>query len=195
MQSLLPARSQYLVKRKGLDLSACGLVDARAAKRQRMALAAPVTQHPGEADQAPDDAPPACPVTLAMMDEFDAFSRSFQCAVHAHSEDGELDLGALPTDSGRWDNMCMHTLSYATISCEQESSNTTVGCIKLNVSETRRERSGLIRGIMLRCRRPQPGQPSGVVLLPGDAPFQALRNQGCPEPPAAICAKLQQESF
>jgi hypothetical protein len=83
---LCPACAQYLVKRKGLDFSACGLVDARGAKRQRSALPAP-----NEPDQAP---PPACPVSLAMMDEYDAFARSFQCSVHAHSDAGELDLGA-----------------------------------------------------------------------------------------------------
>lgn len=74
---------QYLVKRKGLDFAACGLVDAKAAKRQRLPAAA-------DADNAEAA---ACPVTLAMMDEWDAFNRSFRCAVHAHSDGGDLDLG------------------------------------------------------------------------------------------------------
>ncbi len=49
----------------------------------------------------PDDADKtesaACHVTVAMMDEWDAFNRSFRCAVHAHSDSGELDLGDAPS--------------------------------------------------------------------------------------------------
>ena len=86
---------QYLVKRKGLDFSACGLVDAKAAKRQRLAPP-PAASAAGAADQlAPDQAAEsACPVSVAMMDDFDAFNRSFVCTIHAHSDSGELDLGA-----------------------------------------------------------------------------------------------------
>lgn len=81
---------QYLVKRKGLDFSACGLVDARAAKRQRLPPSPPAAEQ-----VAPDQAAKsACPVSVAMMDEYEAFNRSFLCAVHAHSDSGELDLGA-----------------------------------------------------------------------------------------------------
>lgn len=78
---------QYLVKRKGLDFSACGMVDAKAAKRQR--LMAPTDDNQTESA--------ACPVTVPMMDEWDAFNRSFRCAVHAHSDSGELDLGKSTT--------------------------------------------------------------------------------------------------
>ncbi|EIE20576.1 hypothetical protein COCSUDRAFT_57721 [Coccomyxa subellipsoidea C-169] len=79
--------AKYLVKRKGLDFSACGLVDARAAKRQRMLV-------PDDGDKTESS---ACHVTVAMMDEWDAFNRSFRCAVHAHSDSGELDLGDAPS--------------------------------------------------------------------------------------------------
>lgn len=71
------------MKRKGLDFSGCGLVDAREAKRQRLL----VSNVDGNTDST------ACPVTIDMMDEWDAFSRSFRCAVHAHSDSGELDMG------------------------------------------------------------------------------------------------------
>ncbi len=74
---------QYLVKRTGLDFSGCGLVDAREAKRQRLLA---LTED-GKTETA------ACPVTIDMMDEWDAFNRSFRCAVHAHSDSGELDMG------------------------------------------------------------------------------------------------------
>lgn len=71
---------QYVVKRKGLDFSACGLVDAKACKRQRLA-------GPSKDEAAP------CPVSIQLLDEWDAFTRGFRCAVHAHSDAGELDLG------------------------------------------------------------------------------------------------------
>ncbi len=71
---------QYLVKRKGLDFTECGMVDARVAKRQRL-------QQPG-ADEAPQS-----PVSIAMVDEWERFQKSFRCAVHAHNDGGELDLG------------------------------------------------------------------------------------------------------
>ena len=71
---------QYLVKRKGLDFTDCGMVDARVAKRQRL-------QQPG-----PDGAPQS-PVSIAMVDEWERFQKSFRCAVHAHNDGGELDLG------------------------------------------------------------------------------------------------------
>ncbi|KAK9917825.1 hypothetical protein WJX75_008635 [Coccomyxa subellipsoidea] len=81
--------AKYLVKRKGLDFSACGLVDAKAAKRQR--LMAPTDDNQTESA--------ACPVTVPMMDEWDAFNRSFRCAVHAHSDSGELNLDDLNQES------------------------------------------------------------------------------------------------
>lgn len=68
------------MKRKGLDFTDCGMVDARVAKRQRL-------QQPG-----PDDASQS-PVSIAMVDEWEGFQKSFRCAVHAHNDEGELDLG------------------------------------------------------------------------------------------------------
>ena len=71
---------QYLVKRKGLDFTDCGMVDARVAKRQRL-------QQPGQ-DEASQS-----PVSIALVDEWEKFQKSFRCAVHAHNDGGELDLG------------------------------------------------------------------------------------------------------
>ncbi|BDA50575.1 probable high mobility group protein B2 at N-terminal half [Coccomyxa sp. Obi] len=81
--------AKYLVKRVGLDFSGCGLVDAREAKRQRLLI----STEDGKTETA------ACPVTIDMMDEWDAFNRSFRCAVHAHSDSGELDMDDLNQDS------------------------------------------------------------------------------------------------
>ena len=71
---------QYLVKRKGLDFTDCGMVDARVAKRQRL-------------QQSGQDEAPQSPISIAMVDEWERFQKSFRCAVHAHNDGGELDLG------------------------------------------------------------------------------------------------------
>ncbi len=71
---------QYVVKRKGLDFTDCGMVDARAAKRQRL--------QQREQDEVSD-----FPVSIAMVDEWESFLKSFRCAVAAHNDGGELDLG------------------------------------------------------------------------------------------------------
>lgn len=71
---------QFVVKRNGLGYAEFGLVDARAAKRQRT-----------EAADA-DAAPPAVP--LELIDEYERFTAKFQATVHDHTEVGELDLGA-----------------------------------------------------------------------------------------------------
>jgi hypothetical protein len=70
-----------VVKRKGLDYTEYGLVDARAAKRQRLA------------PDAPDAAP--CPVNLAMVEEYESFVKTFKRTFH-HCTDakGVLALGA-----------------------------------------------------------------------------------------------------
>ena len=73
---------QYLVKRQGLDFSACGLVDVIAAKRQRL------ENLPNESN-----ADITCPVSISLVEDWEAFERSFKCAVHAHSDSGELDMG------------------------------------------------------------------------------------------------------
>lgn len=72
---------QFLVKRKGLDFTGCGMADARAAKHQRV-------QQPGEGT------PSQSPLSVVMVDEWESFQKSFRCAVHAHKDNGELDMGA-----------------------------------------------------------------------------------------------------
>ena len=52
---------QYLVKRKGCDYTDYGVVDAQAAKRQRLAASADSTA----------DTAPACPVSLALVDDYE----------------------------------------------------------------------------------------------------------------------------
>ena len=73
---------QYVVKRKGLDFTDCGLVDARQAKRQRL-------QQPEQQDAS------QLPVSIAMVEEWESFQKSFRLAVHAHTgPDGkELEMG------------------------------------------------------------------------------------------------------
>jgi len=66
-----------VVKRAGMGYAEFGLVDARAAKRQR-------------ADASAD----AGPLPLALVEEWERFSSGFQAAVHDHTEEGALDLGA-----------------------------------------------------------------------------------------------------
>lgn len=83
---------QFVVKRNGLGYAEFGLIDARAAKRQRT-----------EAADA-EAAPPAVP--LELIDEYERFTAKFQATVHDHTEDGELDLGAacimLPHQLAMW---------------------------------------------------------------------------------------------
>lgn len=52
---------QYLVKRKGCDYTGYGIVDAQAAKRQRLAVTP---------DSAADTTP-TCPVSLAQIDDYE----------------------------------------------------------------------------------------------------------------------------
>ena len=68
------------MKRKGLDFTCCGMVDAQAAKRLRL----PIPKQDAQAD---------FPVSVAMIDEWEAFRKSFRCAVQAHTDCGDLDLG------------------------------------------------------------------------------------------------------
>lgn len=75
---------QFVVKRAGLGFAEFGLVDARAAKRQR-------------AEAAPDEDAKQGPLPLALVDEYERFAAKFHAAVHDHTEDGELDLGAALT--------------------------------------------------------------------------------------------------
>ena len=72
---------QCEVKCKGLDFTDCGLVDARQAKRQRL-------QQPDRQDAS------RLPVSIAMVDEWECFQKSFCLAVHAHTgPDGkELEM-------------------------------------------------------------------------------------------------------
>ena len=79
-----------MVKRKGLDFTDCGLVDARQAKRQRL-------QQPEQQDAS------QFPVSIAMVDEWESFQKSFRLAVHAHTgPDGkELEMG-VPLLPSNW---------------------------------------------------------------------------------------------
>lgn len=62
--------SQYLVKRKGVGCTGYGLVDAQAAKRQRLT------------PPAADDAAQACAVSLAQVNEYEVrYSKSSTSAV------------------------------------------------------------------------------------------------------------------
>ncbi len=69
--------AQYVVKRAGMGYAEFGLVDARAAKRQRAEASADAGQLP-----------------LELVEEWERFSSGFQAAVHDHTEEGALDLGA-----------------------------------------------------------------------------------------------------
>ncbi|KAK2077019.1 hypothetical protein QBZ16_005247 [Prototheca wickerhamii] len=72
----------YLVARKGLPLTEYGIVCARTAKMQRLSM--------GDA---------SCPLPLALIDEFEAFTRRFRMDVHGAQDNNELDLEDLPTGS------------------------------------------------------------------------------------------------
>ncbi|GLC63206.1 hypothetical protein PLESTF_000011700 [Pleodorina starrii] len=86
------ADGRYLVKRVGLGLDEYGIVNARAVKRQRL-IAAGAEQPEGE------EAPPPLPVSIEMVDEFEAFQRSFQASVQDRSDGGDLDLDDLGAHS------------------------------------------------------------------------------------------------
>jgi hypothetical protein len=91
---------QYLVKRRGLDLTQYGKVDARAAKRQRFEG---VTGDKGSAGSSS-----SMPVLLEMVDEYEGFTSKFWSSVHDHTEDGDLDLGApLPPRAGLSCSCCL----------------------------------------------------------------------------------------
>ncbi|KAL3145829.1 hypothetical protein ABBQ38_015202 [Trebouxia sp. C0009 RCD-2024] len=66
-----------MVKRKGLDFTEYGLVDARAAKRQRL---------------NGDGNDPKVAVSLEMVEEYDTFCKQFRKAVHENQDQGNLDL-------------------------------------------------------------------------------------------------------
>ena len=56
------------------------MVDAQAAKRLRL-------------PSSKQDAQAYSPVSVAMIDEWEAFKKGFRCAVQAHTDCGDLDLG------------------------------------------------------------------------------------------------------
>lgn len=71
---------QFIVKRKGLDCTEYGLVDGHIAKRQRLATDA--------------DTEVNSPVTLEMVEDYEAFVKSFKRTVyHCMDEKGVLELG------------------------------------------------------------------------------------------------------
>ncbi|KAK9837344.1 hypothetical protein WJX81_007743 [Elliptochloris bilobata] len=77
--------TKFVVKRAGLGFAEFGLVDARAAKRQR-------------AEGAPAEGA-APPLPLTLVDEYERYTAKFHAAVHDHTEDGELDLEDLAPGS------------------------------------------------------------------------------------------------
>lgn len=75
--------SQFIVKRKGLDCTEYGLVDGRLAKRQRLTT--------------DDENMPGCPLTLGMVEDYEAFVKDFKRTVHhCMDEKGVLELGKSP---------------------------------------------------------------------------------------------------
>ena len=81
-QDMSSMHPQFVVKRAGLGFAEFGLVDARAAKRQRT-------------EAAPAEGSTHAPLPLTLVDEYERFAAKFHAAVHDHTEDGELDLGAV----------------------------------------------------------------------------------------------------
>ena len=72
---------QFLVKRKGLDFTEYGLVDATAIKRQKL----------GGGDAAPTDAGHLC---RAVLDEYAGWDASFKRSLESHKDGGNaIDLG------------------------------------------------------------------------------------------------------
>lgn len=69
---------QFIVKRSNLSLTDYGLVDCKAAKRQRLA-------------EAGSDS--TCPVSLKMVEDYEGFVKSFNSALHDHTEGNTLNLG------------------------------------------------------------------------------------------------------
>ncbi|KAL0036922.1 hypothetical protein WJX77_005063 [Trebouxia sp. C0004] len=76
--------NKYMVKRKGLDFTEYGLVDARAAKRQRL---------------SGDFNDPKVPVSLEMVEEYDTFCKDFRRCVHENQDQGNLDLDNIGQES------------------------------------------------------------------------------------------------
>ncbi|GIL94189.1 hypothetical protein Vretimale_463, partial [Volvox reticuliferus] len=110
---------RYLVKRAGLGLDEYGIVNGRAVKRQRLNMAADGTGEQGDGE----DQPTALPVSIEMVDEFEAFERSFWASVQDRSDGGDLDLDDLGENSPlelcyylgklREDRMALHPASIA----------------------------------------------------------------------------------
>ncbi|GIL45518.1 hypothetical protein Vafri_2736 [Volvox africanus] len=110
---------RYLVKRAGLGLDEYGIVNGRAVKRQRLNMAADGTGEQGDGE----DVPSVLPVSIEMLDEFEAFERSFWASVQDRSDGGDLDLDDLGENSPlelcyylgklREDRMALHSASIA----------------------------------------------------------------------------------
>ncbi|KAK9824651.1 hypothetical protein WJX72_012067 [[Myrmecia] bisecta] len=83
------AQPKYLVKRQGLSFMDYGLVDARAAKRQRLV----------DPNAAEGSAAKPFPVSLEMVDEYEAYQASFRQAIHSNTESGELILDDIAAPS------------------------------------------------------------------------------------------------
>ncbi|KAK9852558.1 hypothetical protein WJX84_011682 [Apatococcus fuscideae] len=79
-----PTGAKLLVKRKGCSLEDYGLCDMATAKRQRL---------------QGSDGTEASPVSLEMLEEWEAFQKSCKMAVFNGTEDGELDLDDLSENS------------------------------------------------------------------------------------------------
>ena len=90
-QTVHASGAKLLVKRKGCSMEDYGLCDMAAARRQRLT---------GEGS--------ASPVSLEMLEEWEAYQKACKMAVFNCTEDGEMDLGEL----------CLHELMmYRLLAC------------------------------------------------------------------------------
>ncbi|KAK9821822.1 hypothetical protein WJX74_001566 [Apatococcus lobatus] len=81
-QTMHASGAKLLVKRKGCSMEEYGLCDMAAAKRQRLTGEGAVS-----------------PLSLEMLEEWEAYQRACRMAVFNCTEDGEMDLDDLPEDS------------------------------------------------------------------------------------------------
>ncbi|KAK9797091.1 hypothetical protein WJX73_009134 [Symbiochloris irregularis] len=76
--------SKFIVKRSNANLQDYGLVDCKAAKRQRL-------EEAGSGS--------ICPVPLKLVEDYESFVKSFSVAVMQHKEGNALNLDVLPAGS------------------------------------------------------------------------------------------------
>ncbi|EFJ52287.1 hypothetical protein VOLCADRAFT_115930 [Volvox carteri f. nagariensis] len=83
---------RYLVKRASLGLDEYGIVNGRAVKRQRLNMGSDAAAGAGDSEAS-------LPVSIEMVDEFEAFERSFWASIQDRSDGGDLDLDDLGENS------------------------------------------------------------------------------------------------